>query len=77
MRWEHKYPNAKVDEEVPGRDLYRSGIIGKCFMCNKYTSWVDICFEGHLCSQECEAAAFQDIEDRTKRQDAEINLVPF
>ena len=77
MRWENKYPNVEMDEEVPGVGLWRSGVISKCFMCGKRTSWVDLCFEAPLCSEECEQAAFKDIARRNRQQDADFNYVPF
>jgi endogenous inhibitor of DNA gyrase (YacG/DUF329 family) len=75
MKWERKYPEIQMDEEVPDRCLWRSGVISKCFMCGKRTAWVDLCFEAPLCSEECEKAAFEDIARRTE-QDAEDRYRP-
>lgn len=74
MKWNDKYPNAKIDQEIDSR--LKSGVIGKCFMCQKRTSWIGLCFEAHLCSEECEVAAFEDM-DRRMRKDSESPIVPF
>lgn len=66
MRWEQKYPEAQVDQDQVQYGVYRSGVIGTCFVCGKRTSWVDISFDAHLCSEECEQASLDDIATRTQ-----------
>ena len=75
MRFEDKYPGAPIDHDTPDH-RYRSGVIGTCFMCGQRTAWVDICFEAHLCSEECDRAALEDMCRRTKLQDAEDRYRP-
>jgi hypothetical protein len=65
MRFELKFPAVKIDEDT-GTGLYHGPVIGKCFMCQERTSWIDLCFEGHLCSEGCEKAAYEDIARRTR-----------
>ena len=77
MRWEYKYPAVKMDEDVPAEHLWRSGVIGKCFMCYRRTSWIDLCFEAHLCSEECLQEAFIDIARRTQEADRSLTKVDF
>ena len=74
MRWERKYPHVKLDEETE-HGLWHSPVISKCFMCDSRTSWVDLCFEAPLCSEECEKEAYNDIAKRTQ-QDAEDRYRP-
>ena len=69
MRWEHKYPRVRFGEDTDSGLLHYPSI-GKCFMCQSETHWIDLCFEGRLCSEECEAEAYEDIARRT-RQDAD------
>ena len=69
MRWESKFPGVAVDKDTD-TGLWHCPMVGKCFMCQAETSWVDLCFEAALCSQECEQAAYDDIARRTQ-QDAE------
>ena len=74
MRWEHKFPDVAVDKDTD-TGLWRCPNVGKCFMCQAETNWVDLCFEAHLCSEECEQAAYEDIARRTQ-QDAEDRYRP-
>ena len=41
-------------------DLILGGT-GSCFVCGKLTPWIEINFEGHLCSSACAEAACADM----------------
>lgn len=36
---------------------------GKCFVCGKPTHWLDMCYEGYVCSLKCQDKASQDVQD--------------
>ena len=39
-----------------------------CFMCGKITPWIEINFEGHLCSSECSEAIDLEIKAIYKKE---------
>lgn len=39
---------------------------GKCFWCGKLTHWADICYEGFVCSQKCQADIAEDVKRRAE-----------
>lgn len=77
MNWSQKFPNVGIDQYSPDGYRLRTGVIGKCFMCDKRTSWLDLCFEGRLCSEECEEEVFNDIDRRSRQQDAASHIKLF
>jgi len=59
MKFDKKYPNAKYLE------VFDEGIMkGKkphvCWHCGEGCNWVDIDFEAHLCSEECQQAKWKE-----------------
>jgi len=42
-----------VTEFATGSDNLILGSPGPCFVCGKITPWIEINFEGHLCSSRC------------------------
>ena len=52
MKYSVKYPNACIDDE-PEESVVLFNIEGPCWNCGEMTPWMDICFEAHICSEEC------------------------
>ena len=46
-----------------GSEVIRGNTHGECFICKSLTKWIDINFEGYLCSTECEDKAWKDYAD--------------
>lgn len=53
MIYEEKYPNAKPKDRLYD-DVLLVGTPGPCAVCGKETRFIDICWEAHICSDECE-----------------------
>lgn len=62
MTFDEQHPNARYLEEIQfeGSALIKSTDPRNCFVCNRVTHWIDINFEGALCSPECERKAWED-----------------
>ena len=50
----------------PYRDAQWSDEEGQCFWCKIPTHWVDICYEGYVCSQKCQQEIAQDVKLRSE-----------
>ena len=55
MIYEEKYPNAKPEDRLYD-DVLLVGSPGPCAVCGKQTRFIDICWEAHICSDECNNA---------------------
>lgn len=69
-----QYPNAEHLEEIQfeGSALIKSTNPYPCFNCGKTTHWIDINFEGALCSPECERKAWEDYANALQDYGADI-----
>lgn len=52
MKFKDKYPNA-IEGERYGEEFIYSPIEKPCLECREPTHFVEICSEGHFCSDEC------------------------
>ena len=50
----------------PYQDALWSDEEGQCFWCNKLTYWLDICYEGYVCSAKCQQEIAQDVKSKSK-----------
>lgn len=55
MIYEEKYPNAKPKDYLYD-DVLIVGTPGPCAVCGRETRFIDICWEAHICSDECNNA---------------------
>lgn len=53
MIYAEKYPNAKPKDYLDD-DMLIVGTSGPCAVCGRETQFIDICWEAHICSEECE-----------------------
>lgn len=55
MKFSDKYPDIKPGEIISaGPDfILRSKTPDNCWNCTAQTEWIDVCFEAHVCSDEC------------------------
>lgn len=56
MKFEKKYPSLRpIQDSVvdPLGELICGITGGPCIICHEMTTFVDICFEGPVCSEEC------------------------
>jgi hypothetical protein len=51
MKYADKYPDMKPIHDE--RDLKIKGTDAPCMHCKESTPYIDICYEGHVCSDEC------------------------
>ena len=74
MTFDEQHPNAKYLEEIQfeGSALIRSTTLHHCFVCNQFTNWIDINFEGALCSPECERKAWEDYANALQEYGSDI-----
>lgn len=52
MKFKDKYPNMKPIEDEEG-GVIRGRKLEPCYTCGRLTEYIDICAEGHVCSEEC------------------------
>lgn len=60
------------------RDDKIVGSGGLCLWCRDHTTWLDICFETYICSEECERAVCDDMARCAREADeamAEADLI--
>ena len=67
MKFDNLYPNQPTNIEqkgieFEGSDLFKYGESQPCWNCGELTSWIDINFEAHLCSEECEREKWAEYE---------------
>lgn len=55
MKYDQKYPNAKPLEMVDATIMCGKNA-DNCCHCGRLTKFVDVDFEAHICSEECEEA---------------------
>jgi len=65
MKFDDLYPNQPMELGTPdiqfeGSSVWKYGEPQPCWHCEELTSWIDISFEAHLCSQECERAKWEE-----------------
>ena len=53
--------NISNTEFSTGSDNLILGTPGPCFVCGKATPWIEMNFEGHLCSSECSRTIYADL----------------
>ena len=53
MNYDQKYPNAKPLEMVDATIMCGSKA-DNCYVCGNLTNFIDVDFETHICSEECE-----------------------
>jgi len=63
--------NEKWDEKIyqlfpPYQDAQWSDKEGQCFWCKKPTHWIDIDYEGYVCSQKCQNEIAQDVKSKSQ-----------
>jgi len=64
-KFDDLYPDQHTDItqmaiEFEGSELIKYGEAGICWHCGDETEWIDISFEAHLCSEECERAKWKE-----------------
>lgn len=65
MKFDIKYKDLKP---MQVRDNYLRGKTwGKCWHCGAPTQFIEINYEAHLCSEECEQAKDEEINEACKR----------
>lgn len=60
MRFSEKYQQAETGFQPEGENVFLGSCEEPCMHCGHPTPWVDLCFEAHLCSEECSEAAWQE-----------------
>jgi len=72
--FDEQHPSAKHLEEIQfeGSALIKSTDPHSCFNCGKTTHWIDINFEGALCSPECERKAWEDYANALQDYGADV-----
>jgi hypothetical protein len=65
MKFESKYPDAKVDERFDFDNSYvtKTTKLRKCNLCESFTKWIDVIFQVHVCSEECNSHMWQYYRD--------------
>lgn len=53
MEYTKKYPTAKPLEICGDGILLKGETEGPCTICGRLTPFVDVCYEAHICSEEC------------------------
>ncbi len=51
MKFNKKYPNAVYMDLQ--EEMLKGGNPEPCMICKELTFWVEINFQGHICSEEC------------------------
>lgn len=51
---------------LPYQDALWSDKEGECFWCKSPTHWLDICYEGYVCSAKCQQEIAQDVKSRSE-----------
>lgn len=65
MKYSDKYPNAQKDEEVED-SIVKVATENKCWNCSELTNFVEINFMAYLCSDECNAAKWNEFEKASR-----------
>jgi hypothetical protein len=68
MIFEEKYPNAESGIDVED-GIMKGASKGFCFVCNRLTSFVELCFETYTCSEECVKKAWDMYVEACERSD--------
>lgn len=76
MLFSEKYQQAKIQEQPEGEDVFLGSREYPCMECGRPTPWVDLCFEAHLCSEECSQAAWHGFLWASRASDAKILVEP-
>lgn len=75
MIYEEKYPNAKPKDRLYD-DVLLVGSLGPCAVCGRQTRFIDICWEAHICSDECNNILYdeftQDLKGHSETSDKYI-----
>lgn len=50
----------------PYLDALWSDKEGQCFYCMVATHWLDICYEGYVCSEKCQQEIAQDVKSKSQ-----------
>lgn len=50
----------------PYQDALWSDKEGQCFWCKSPTHWLDICYEGYVCSAKCQQEMAQDVKSKSR-----------
>ena len=62
MKFDTKYPDAKVDEE-PQMGIVKLGAEGACWHCGELTCYAELNYQTWMCSEECMAAKDKEYTD--------------
>jgi hypothetical protein len=66
MKYDDKYPNAPKWFS-PEHDAIMKGTQFKpCYNCKELTDWIDLCFESHMCSEECSKIKWSEYTEACK-----------
>ncbi len=70
MKFEHKYPDALATDRFEFEYSYvtKTPKLGSCRWCNSYTKWLDVVFQIHVCSEECNTKMWQQYRKDQKEQ---------
>ena len=62
MKFDTIYPIARTEDEIvyKGASLFKSDREFPCWQCGEMTLWIDLSFEAHLCSEECEDEKWEE-----------------
>ena len=68
MKFDTIYSTAREDDEIiyKGSTLFKCKIAEPCWHCGEETFWIDLSFEAHLCSEECEDAKWEEFQEVSK-----------
>jgi len=62
MKFDALYPHATLDDQYnfEGSFVFKGDTIMPCLRCGEDTLWIDGIFIGHLCSEECNGAMWDE-----------------
>ena len=65
MKFDQKFPNAEKDFEPKDLLIFKSSKEQPCAMCKENTLWISLCFETHVCSEECLVKLWKEYNEYT------------
>lgn len=70
MKFEHKYPDSIVSDrfEFEYSNVTKTPNLKQCKWCGSYTRWIDVLFDIHVCSEECNNSLWNKYKNDHKQR---------